>query len=184
MNWSTIIILSLFLRQGLAGYDSGYWTPSPTTTQWWTPTTTSYWSTWTPTSTYTTWYTQQNVIVTVTSYLPCPVTSTVVYWECCDQCQNNCYYPPTTYIPGGWVGTTTVTSYTTTTPGPQPLQTITSNGLVIVMVNSDAAAQTQTPSIVYQVSNQAAAPAQEGGWPSLWSMGVLLVATATIMILL
>jgi hypothetical protein len=77
-----------------------------------------------------------------------------------------------------------VTSYTTTTPGAQALQTITSNGLVIVMVNSEVAAQTQTPSIVYQVSNQAAAPVQEGIWSTFWSMGILLAVTATIMILL
>jgi hypothetical protein len=77
-----------------------------------------------------------------------------------------------------------VTSYTTTTPGAQTLQTITSNGLVIVMVNSEVAAQTQTPSIVYQVSNQAAAPVQESIWSTFWSMGILLAVTATIMILL
>lgn len=151
---------------------------------WWTPTTTSYWSTWTPTTTYTTCYTQQNVIVTVTSILPCPITSTVVYWECCDQCENNCYNPPTTYQPGGWVGTTTVTSYTTTTPGNQVLETITSNGLVIVMVSSAAVSQSATPSVVYEVSNQAAAPLQEGSFSGFWSMGALLVAIATLMILL
>ena len=181
--------------------DSGYWTPSTTSTVWWTPsptttqyyapattqyytpTTTSYWSTWTPTSTYTTCYTQQNVVVTVTSYLPCPETSTVVYWECCDQCQNNCNNPPSTTYYGGQAGTTTVTSYTTTTPGPEVVQTITSNGLVIVMVSSSAVPQSATPSIVYQVSNDAT-PMQEGVVSSLCSTGTLLAAIATVMVLL
>lgn len=151
--------------------DSGYWAPAPTTT-WWTPTTTSYWSYWTPTTTYTTCYTQQNVVVTVTSILPCPATSTIVYWECCDQCDNDCHNPP------GYIGTTTVTSYTTTTP--LPVQTITSNGLVIVVVDSSAyATPTLTPSVVYQVTNEA----QDGG-TNLWSVGMFLAAIASIMILL
>ena len=178
--------------------DSGYWTPTTSTTVWrtpspttvyWDPTTTTYWSTWTPLTTYTTCYTQQNVIVTVTSVLPCPITSTVVYWECCEQCQNNCYNPPTTYHPNGPTtyypsGTTTVTLYTTTTPGQVTLQTITSNGLVIVMVSSSPLPQSATPSVVYQVSNQASASLPEGGWSSFWSMGMVLVVIATLMILL
>lgn len=82
------------------------------------------------------------------------------------------------------MGTTTVTSYTTTTPGNQVLETITSNGLVIVMVSSAAVSQSATPSVVYEVSNQAAAPLQEGSFSGFWSMGALLVAIATVMILL
>ncbi|KIW32380.1 uncharacterized protein PV07_03932 [Cladophialophora immunda] len=169
MLWPFLTFIGLLLAQGLA-YDSGYWTPTPTTT--------SYWSYWTPSTTYVTCYTQENVIVTVTSVLPCPVTSTVVYWECCDQCENNCYNTPT-----GWVGTTTVTSYTTTTPTAQAVQTITSNGLVIVMVDSTAASQSATPSVVYEVSSEAG-PLQEGALSSFWPMGILLAAIATIMIML
>ncbi len=171
--------------------DSGYWTPSatstvwwtpsPITTAWWTPTTTSYWSTWTPTTTYTTCYTQSNVVVTITSILPCPETSTVIYWECCDQCETNCYNTPTpTTTPNIWVGTTTVTSHTTITPA-QGGTTTTSNGLVIIYTSNPAAA-TETPSIVYAVSSDALG--QDGGMPNLWSYGMVLAVVATVMILL
>ncbi|KAL2399777.1 hypothetical protein ABEF93_000720 [Exophiala dermatitidis] len=185
-----VLLLSL-IGHGLTS-NEGYWTPEPTTTTaWWTKTTTSYWSYWTPTTTYTTCYTQQNVVVTVTSVIPCPVTSTVVYWECCDQCANNCNYPPTTTWDGGnGIGTTTVTSYTTTTPSPTSnggggLQTITSNGLVIIVVGSSTTPTVNTPSqtasVVYQVVNDA----PDGNSSSkLWSLGMLLAVIATIMILL
>jgi len=155
-----------------------WWTPSSTTTAWWTPTptTSSYWSTWTPTSTYTTCYTQQNVVVTVTSILPCPVTSTVVYWECCDQCETACQNTPTTT--NGGVGTTTVTSTTTTTP--YPVETTTSNGMVIVIVDTTGSpVATQSPTLVYEASNDS----QDAG-PNLWSMGMVLALVATVMILL
>lgn len=117
--------------------------------------------------------------MTVTSILPCPVTSTVVYWECCDQCQNNCYDTPSTTA-GGYIGTTTVTSYTTTTPYPE--ETITSNGNVIIVVYSTAAysSPTLTASVVYQVVS---GDAQDGG-SSYWSLGMFLAAVATVMILL
>lgn len=82
------------------------------------------------------------------------------------------------------MGTTTVTSFTTTTPGAVTLQTITSNGLVIVMVSSGIVQQSATPSVVYQVSNQAAAPLSEGAWSSIRSMAIVLAGLATIMILL
>ncbi|EXJ85225.1 hypothetical protein A1O3_05900 [Capronia epimyces CBS 606.96] len=177
---AVVIFLGL-VRCGLAN-DQGYWTSEQTTTAWWTPTTTSYWEYWTPSTTYTTCYTQENVVVTVTSVIPCPVTSTIVYWECCDQCATDCNYPPTTTYDYG-VGTTTVTSYTTTTPAAAGLQTITSNGMVIVVVDTSTAATvpSQTASVVYQVVSDA----QEGSpSSSLWSVGMFLAAVATIMILL
>ena len=78
-----------------------------------------------------------------------------------------------------------MTSYTTTTPGAVTMETITSNGLVIVMVSSTPLQQSATPSVVYEISNQAAAtPWQEGAWSSCWAMGVVLVGVATVMILL
>ncbi|KIX04586.1 uncharacterized protein Z518_05456 [Rhinocladiella mackenziei CBS 650.93] len=167
-----IVLLGLLLLLGQGwSYDSGYYTPEATTA-WWTPTPTSYVSYWTPSTTYTTCYTQQNVVVTITSILPCPATSTTVYYECCDQCENNCSNPPT------YIGTTTVTSYTTTTPLPQ--QTITSNGLVIVLVDSTAySSPTLTPSVVYQFSSDA-----QDASSNFWSAGMFLALIATIMILL
>jgi beta-lactam-binding protein with PASTA domain len=74
-----------------------------------------------------------------------------------------------------------VTSYTTTTPGQVTLQTITSNGLVIVMVSSGAP-QSVTPSVVYAVSNQATSSMQEAAWSTFWPMGLLLIAIASLMI--
>lgn len=130
--------------------DSGYYTWNQA------PTTTSYYTYWTPSTTYTTYTAQAGVTVTITTIVPCPVTSTVIYYECCaQQCQTTCGGPiSTTYQGGGgggYVGTTTVTSYTTTTPDPYARQTITSNGLVIVVIGSTGA-QTQTtnnPTVVY-----------------------------------
>ena len=86
--------------------------------------------------------------MTITSIVPCPVTSTVIYYECCaQQCQNTCGGggPIVTTHQGGYIGTTTVTSYTTVTPDPNGnvRQTITSNGLVIVVVGDDATGQGQ-----------------------------------------
>ncbi|KAJ9498446.1 hypothetical protein H2202_006133 [Exophiala xenobiotica] len=188
-----ILILFLSLISRVVTYDSGYWTPSPTSTVWWTPspsttaywtpTTTSYWSTWTPTTTYTTCYTQSNlVVVTITSILPCPETSTVIYWECCDQCETNCYNTPTpTTNPNIWIGTTTVTSHTTVTPDQGDTTTTTSNGLVIIYTSNPTAA-TVTPSIVYAVSSDALG--QDSGMPNLWSYGMVLAVVATVMILL
>lgn len=119
--------------------------------------------------------------MTITSIIPCPVTSTVIYYSCCDQCDHNCYTTPTPYPnpPFTYIGTTTVTSYTTTTP--HPVQTITSNGLVIVVMDTTTHAQ---PSIVYQtVVNGNDAPDSNSGL-SLWSVCMPLAVIASIMICL
>ncbi|KAK4939618.1 hypothetical protein LTR10_020118 [Elasticomyces elasticus] len=195
---ATITLVLTFLAliaQTLAG-NQGQWTTTTTDT-WWTPspTTTSYWSTWTPTSTYTSEYTQQNVIVTVTSTLPCPATSTVVTWVCCDQCETNCQNTPTT-TNGGGVGTVTVTSHTTITPTTQTTTatttshsvvyaTTTSGSLVIVYASTATVATaasdtTATPSLVYAVSSDA----QDGTSPTLWPFGMVLAMVASVMIML
>ncbi|KAI1616584.1 hypothetical protein EDD36DRAFT_461461 [Exophiala viscosa] len=201
----TLVLTFLaFIAQCLAGNDGDWtttttdtwWTPSPTTTVWWTPTTTSYWSTWTPTSTYTSEYTQQNVIVTVTSTLPCPATSTVVTWVCCDQCETNCQNTPTSTTTTNWggVGTVTVTSHTTITPTTTTTTsssqsvvyaTTTSGSLVIVYASTATVATaasdtTATPSLVYAVSSDA----QDGTNLSLSSFAMVLAMVATVMILL
>jgi hypothetical protein len=104
------------------------------------------------------------------------VTSTVVYYDCCDQCQHNCYTPPPPPIT--YIGTTTVTSYTTTTP--YPVQTITSNGLVIVVMDTTAYSQ---PSIVYQTVVNSDAQDSASGL-SYWSVCMPLGVIASIMIFL
>jgi len=111
----------------------------------------------------------------VTSILPCPVTSTVVYWECCDQCETNCAQHSTS-IPTLYYGTTTVTSYTTTTPW--PVQTITSNGVVVVVMDTTPYSAA-TASVQYEIISDG----QENA-PSLWPFGVCLAVIATVMLAL
>jgi len=163
--WPTVILCaSLLTGQGYA-YDSGYWAPTPT----------SYWTTWVPSTTYTTWTTYAGVTVTITSIIPCPVTSTVIYYDCCDQCDHNCYNPP----PVTYIGTTTVTSYTTTTP--YPVQTITSNGLVIVVMDTTPYPQ---PSVVYQTVVNGNDAQDSANGLNLWSVCMPLAVIASIMLFL
>lgn len=104
------------------------------------------------------------------------MTSTVVYYDCCDQCDHNCNTPPPPSFT--FIGTTTVTSYTTTTP--YPVQTITSNGLVIVVM--DTTPQTQA-SVVYQtVINNDAQDSASG--LNFWSVCMPLAVIASIMMFL
>jgi hypothetical protein len=52
------------------------------------------------------------------------------------------------------------------------------------MVSSGIAAQTATPTVVYEVSNDAAGSFVEGGLVGLLSVGMGLAAVATLMIML
>lgn len=173
---------------GGESYDQGYWTPTPTTTAWWTPsptdyspTTSSYTSYYTPTSTWTTVYTQNELIVTYTSYIPCPVTSTVIYYtQTCPQCCNGCYTAPAGG--GGAVGTTTFTSYTTTTP--IPVQTITSNGYIVVVMDTSgytSVAAASTATVQFQVINDGG---RQRGLAVEWTMGVCVALIVDLMVAL
>lgn len=129
-----------------------WWTPAPTT-QWWTPSPTTQWA---PTPTAQQWYptassqsiwvgtsistvyvyvTQQpNVVVTMTSYIPCVVTSTVWVY----QCQGGCPVttPPPQQYPG--FGTTiTITSYTEVTANVSlTTRTVTSGSYVLAIIEA------------------------------------------------
>jgi hypothetical protein len=166
--------------------DNGYWTPSPT---YWTPTTyypptTAYTSWWTPLTVYTTCYTQNEVIVTITSTIPCPVTSTVIYYtyecnecQCTDCCEDCCDGSPSccNYDHCYGYGTTTETQYTTTTP--YPVETITSNGYVVVVMDTGSYVQSLGATDQVQIVSQATASVQPVSTSAFWvSMaGVLIV---------
>ena len=181
---------SLFLRRSALTYsssDQGYWTPSTSSTVWYTPTTTDYWeptttcytSYYTPTSTWTTVYSQNEVIITYTSYLPCPVTSTVIYYtqtcqQCCYECETESAEPTEPAY-----GTTTFTSYTTTTP--TPMETITSNGYVVVVMDSSTYASVEpTASVQYQVINDARTRYD----PMIWVFSFCVAFVASLMVVL
>ncbi|RMZ89375.1 hypothetical protein DV736_g3397, partial [Chaetothyriales sp. CBS 134916] len=165
----------------LAQHDQGYWTPSTTSDTWWTPTTTCYTSYYTPTSTWTTVWTQNEVIVTVTSYLPCPATSTVIYYT--QTCQECCYGCGETTEPA--VGVTTVTSYTTFTPGqtestPGQVVTTTSNGYVIIITTTNTAANAQPTVSVYQVTDNVATTLAHPPWLSAVGLALFTCLIAAL----
>lgn len=80
------------------------------------------------------------------------------------------------------IGTTTVTSYTTTTPDPNAWQTVTSNGLVIVVLASTT--QGQAPSVVYVTQGNDAANEYSGPFSSWAIMLVGLLGVGSLMIFL
>lgn len=153
------VAASVLTNQSERGYSQ------TSTTVWWTPTT-SYASVYITTSTSTVLLavTQQpNVIVTLTSYIPCPVTSTVWVYEC-NACNQPVTVTRTTVVPqqttqAVQIGTTTQTLYTTTTQGAvQVTRTYTSNGYVIIVVDptSSGVATTASGAVTTTVAGQAA----------------------------
>lgn len=112
------------------------------------------------------------MIVTVTSIVPCPVSTTTVVYQC-GLCQ-------TTAPPHGYTGTTTVTLTTTTTPF--PVTTITSNGLVIVMMDTTTGGvQTTTATASQQL---VAGDGVRISIPNIWLTSFCLGCVVMVMLVL
>jgi hypothetical protein len=160
------------------------------------PPTTAYTTYWTPTSIYTTCYTQNEVIVTITSYIPCP-TSTVIYYtyecnecqtqpacnDCCDGSNYNCCPNQHCYgySTGPYDGTTTVTLQTTVPP--QPVQTITSNGVVVVVMDTGSYVQTLAATDQVQVVSGLGVPVRIS-WIEIGVSMVAVMMVAALMVAL
>ena len=138
------------------------WVPETTTSNYWTPTTSSeYWTTpyttpyaWTSYTTVTSCYTENGLVITVTTWVPCPCggyASTVT--------SNNLV-----------VGTTTETLITTTTPA---YSTFTSNGIVYVVPLSTPVTATASAGLQIVSSSDASKSTEIEGWVGVLSAVVL-----------